>query len=361
MAMTKGAPLIYTPKFAYVANSGSNNVSAYTIDAGTPPTPGTGALTPVAGSPFAAGTTPKSVGVDPFGRFAYVANGGGNVSAYTINPSTGALTHVGTDIAAGTSPASVSVGPSGRFAYVANAGDGINPSTVSAYSIDAGTGSLTHVGTDAATGISPASVTVHPTGRFAYVANSGSNDVSAYSINPSSGVLTQIDSDSVAVGIQNFAAGTSPKSVSVDPTGRFAYVANGDGTVSSFRIDPPSGALILPGSVSAGTNPASVAVEPSGKFAYVARGDGNVSVHAIDAVPGGSGALASASSTTAAGTSPVSVTVDASGQFAYVANSGSANVSAYKVNSGGSLSAVSGSPFGAGSAPSSVTTTGTIQ
>jgi 6-phosphogluconolactonase (cycloisomerase 2 family) len=193
------------------------------------------------------------------------------------------------------------------------------------------------------------------------VANSGSNDVSAYSINPSSGVLTQIDSDSVAVGIQNFAAGTSPKSVSVDPTGRFAYVANGDGTVSSFRIDPPSGALILPGSVSAGTNPASVAVEPSGKFAYVARGDGNVSVHAIDAVPGGSGALASASSTTAAGTSPVSVTVDASGQFAYVANSGSANVSAYKVNSGGSLSAVSGSPFGAGSAPSSVTTTGTIQ
>ena len=50
----------------------SNNVSAYTINAGT------GALTPVAGSPFAAGTNPVSVTVAPSGAFAYVANEGSN-------------------------------------------------------------------------------------------------------------------------------------------------------------------------------------------------------------------------------------------------------------------------------------------
>ena len=45
--------------FAYVANYGSNNVSAYTINATS------GALTPVAGSPFAAGTNPYDAAVDP--------------------------------------------------------------------------------------------------------------------------------------------------------------------------------------------------------------------------------------------------------------------------------------------------------
>jgi hypothetical protein len=57
-----------TGQFAYVANEGSNNVSAYTIDSTT------GALSPMAGSPFAAGTGPSSVAIAsysnvPFKRF----------------------------------------------------------------------------------------------------------------------------------------------------------------------------------------------------------------------------------------------------------------------------------------------------
>jgi 6-phosphogluconolactonase len=54
--------------------------------------------TPVAGSPFTAGVAPVSVTVDPSGRFVYVSNNGNgaedsfNVSAYTLNPSTGAST-----------------------------------------------------------------------------------------------------------------------------------------------------------------------------------------------------------------------------------------------------------------------------
>ncbi len=86
-----------TGGFAYVANcgrgcvggSGPENVSAYTID-GT-----TGALTPVAGSPFPAGSGPNSVTVDPTGQFAYVANFvSNNVSAYTIDGTTGALREI---------------------------------------------------------------------------------------------------------------------------------------------------------------------------------------------------------------------------------------------------------------------------
>jgi hypothetical protein len=55
-------------QFAYVANGGGNNISAYSIGAN-------GALTPVPGSPFAAGNAPVSVAI--MAKFAYVADGGG--------------------------------------------------------------------------------------------------------------------------------------------------------------------------------------------------------------------------------------------------------------------------------------------
>ena len=111
-----GGPPAPIPKFAYVSNSGSANVSAYTINTTS------GALTPVAGSPFAAGTQPLGVAVDPSGKFVYVANEfSNNVSAYTINATSGALTPVaGSPFAAGSNPDEVAVDPSGKFVYVTN-------------------------------------------------------------------------------------------------------------------------------------------------------------------------------------------------------------------------------------------------
>ena len=76
-------------RFVYVANSGSNDVSAYRVDVAS------GTLTTVAGSPFAAGSMPDSIAVDPSGRFVYVSNqGDATVSAYTINRANGALNAV---------------------------------------------------------------------------------------------------------------------------------------------------------------------------------------------------------------------------------------------------------------------------
>jgi Lactonase, 7-bladed beta-propeller len=86
-------------QFAYVTNDGSDNVSAYKIES-------SGALTPVAGSPFGAGTFPFGVAIDPHGKFVYVDNvSSDNVSAYTINATSGALTPVtGLPFAAGSEP-----------------------------------------------------------------------------------------------------------------------------------------------------------------------------------------------------------------------------------------------------------------
>jgi YVTN family beta-propeller protein len=81
--------------------------------------------------------------VDPTGKFAYVTNFGSNdVSMYTINATTGALTSIGT-IAAGSTPTSIAIHPSGRFAYVTNSGS----NDVSMYSIDSASGALTLMGT----------------------------------------------------------------------------------------------------------------------------------------------------------------------------------------------------------------------
>ena len=94
-----------------------NNVSGYKIN------PSTGALTPIAGSPFAAGKVPISVAVHPSGRFVYVGNAGSaNVSGYTSSPITGKLTPIAGSPFVGVEPDKVAVDPSGKFVYVTNFG-----------------------------------------------------------------------------------------------------------------------------------------------------------------------------------------------------------------------------------------------
>jgi 6-phosphogluconolactonase (cycloisomerase 2 family) len=291
-------------RFAYVANSGSNDVSMYTINATT------GALAPIAPGTIAAGMGPVSVAVDPSGRFVYVANANSNnVSMYTIDATTGALTSIGTTAAGtGSGLTSVAVDPSGRFAYVANGdlffGEG---NDVSMYTINATTGALAPIapGTVAA-GMGPVSVAADPFGRFAYVANLVSDNVSMYAISATIGALTSIDTP--------VAAGRQPFSVAVDPSGRFAYAANSlSDNVSMYAINATTGALtFIDTPVAAGRDPVSVAVDPSGRFAYVANegsspSSGNVSMYTINAT---TGALAPiAPGTIAAGTLPRSVAI----------------------------------------------------
>jgi DNA-binding beta-propeller fold protein YncE len=211
------------------------DVSAYTINSAT------GALSAVAGSPFAAGDSPVAVIVDPTGRFAYVVNQtGNNVSAYRINSSTGALRAVaGSPFETGNNPFSVAVDPSGRFAYVVNDND----DTVSAYTVNSSTGALRAIhGSPFRVGNYPDSVSVDPSGRFAYVANNGASvsraSVSAFTINNTTGKLSKVSGSPFAAEIQ-------AQAVAVDPSGRFAYVTNGGGggTVSAYSINSSTGAL----------------------------------------------------------------------------------------------------------------------
>jgi 6-phosphogluconolactonase (cycloisomerase 2 family) len=250
-----------TGKFAYVANAGANTVSAYSIGSN-------GALAPIPDSASTPANVPVSVAVDATGKFAYVANqdsrGGhrpaGTVSAFSVG-SNGALTPIpGSLVAARGELNSVAVDPTGKFVYAA--GD----NTVSAYSIDSN-GVLTPVPGSPFAALGSHSMAVDPTGKFVYAA--GDNAVSAYGID-SNGALTPVPGSPFA------ALGSN--SVAVDPTGKFVYAAGGNNTLWAYSIGSKGALTPVPGSPFAepggppnGSFPKSVAVDPTGKFAYVAN------------------------------------------------------------------------------------------
>ncbi len=145
-----------------------------------------GALTQLTslGSPFAAGTHPHAVAVDPTAKFAYVANEDDqNVSAYSIGAN-GALKPIGT-VLAGSAPQSVAISPlvpfASSFAKLEIAKQGFD--LKESFTLGANTNGINplaenvtlRIGTFSVT-IPPGSFKLNPNGRFAF--QGGINGVS---------------------------------------------------------------------------------------------------------------------------------------------------------------------------------------
>ncbi|MGB5938209.1 MAG: beta-propeller fold lactonase family protein, partial [Rhodanobacter sp.] len=296
------------PRFAYVTNASANSLSAYAIDNVS------GALTKVADVAMGPnGFDSSSVVTDPARKFAYVVNpnnpSGGSISGYTIDPATGSLTAMpGSPFTAGVSAGS-SVHPSGKFVYALNA----NAGEVKVFAIDSATGAPLVPGSTVATGAPPLSwaIAIDPTGRFAYVGNYHGNSVSAYTIDGATGKLT-------AIAGSPFATGGSVQAIAIDPSGRYIYVANWT-SLRAYAIDPDSGVLteVAGSPFVGGLNHQTLVIDPAGKFVYVVYySDQKIGVYAIDAA---SGALTPvAGSPFASGPGYLkSFTLDPTGRFAY--------------------------------------------
>ena len=385
-------------KFAYTANNGSGNVSGFAIN------PATGVLTPIPGNPVAVGTSPAQVALTPNGKFAYIATSSGQqIAAFTIDPTSGALTPIpgspfATPFVKGQPYPGIAVEPQSRFLYMTSLNDG----RIAGFAIDAATGALTPVpgspyvaGTnssglpafspsgnfvyvtnqstagsvtgfamDQATGAltpipgspfpaggTPTWISFVPSGSFAYVSNTGSNNVSAYAVNTSTGALTQLAASPYSDGTQR------PIDLTVDSTGARLYVPNQDSNnISVYAIDPGSGALsaVTGSPFAAGAGPEFVDIEPTGRFAYVSSGAGNdVRGYSVDQTTGALTPLPG--SPYPAGSDPLFITVDPSGKYAYTANEQSADISAYAIDgTTGVLTPIPGGPFTAGIDPFTV-------
>ena len=163
-----------------------------------------GALTQVAGSPFATGSDPFSVAFSPGGGLLATANfGASTVSVFSVG-SGGALTQVaGSPFTTDTNPRSVAFSPSGGLLATANLG----ASTVSVFSVGSG-GALSAVaGSPFTTGTNPNSVAFSPGGGLLATANYGASTVSVFA-----------DSDLALAGV--------PADVTTGATGPAGVVVN---------------------------------------------------------------------------------------------------------------------------------------
>ncbi|CAA2110420.1 6-phosphogluconolactonase [Variovorax paradoxus] len=167
-------------RFAFVPNGASIEVFRLDQSTGVPTSPPMSVALPVGGF--------VDVAAEPSGRFAYVSAGSnpGTLLAYSIDQTSGAFTSIGS-VPLGTTPFGMAIDPTGRFVYVANR----NSHNVSAYAINPRTGALTAVpGQPFSVGANtPNSVTVDRTGRFAYTANQGNSTISIFEIDRATGAL----------------------------------------------------------------------------------------------------------------------------------------------------------------------------
>jgi 6-phosphogluconolactonase len=142
---------------------------------------------------------------------------------------------VATGYGAGTTPSAIAEDPSARFVYITD------EATNQLYgNLVANNGSLVPMTNGPfATGIFPVGLTIDPRGKFLYVANFSSNTVGAYAIDVASG--TPVGS----VGSASTSVDTAPTCVTIEPAlGVYAYSSNNlASTVSALKLDPHNGGL----------------------------------------------------------------------------------------------------------------------
>lgn len=186
-----------------MSDNGFLRIAAFTIDSNT------GTLTSAGTVP--AGNNPLGLAVHSSGKFLYVSDwnsGTGNVLAYSIDGSSGALNPiVGSPFAAGPQPVDVALDPSGKFAYVALVG---GPS-LAGFTVDSTAGALVATAGYPFPADNPTEIAVDSSGKFLYITNQALNTVGAYTLNTKTGALS-------AVPGAPFASGTGPVGLAVAVT-----------------------------------------------------------------------------------------------------------------------------------------------
>jgi len=189
-----------------------------------------------------------SIDLSPDNRFAMVDDLGlDELLVYKFNSANGSLTANNPPFAKldpGAGPRHFALSPSGKFAYVIAE----MHSTVTAFSNDERTGTLKALQTISAlpkdfTGQNDdAEIEIHPSGKFLYASNRGSDTITVFSIDPGKGTLTPVEYTPTQ--------GKIPRSFEIDPTGKFLFAENQKSdNIVVFRIDTNTGHLTPTGQV----------------------------------------------------------------------------------------------------------------
>jgi 6-phosphogluconolactonase (cycloisomerase 2 family) len=179
-------------------------------------------------------------------------------------------------------------------------------------------------------------------GKFLFASNAVSADVSVFTIDATSGALTSVAGSPFKTGAAAGAIALAPT-----PDGKFLMAANsGANTVSVFSV--ANGVLTLTSQFPTANTPEAAKVSPDGKFLAVAEPYNNSVVEMFSIAADGS--LTSLGTFAGSGISVAEVAdvdINCANKMLYASESSGSGtiVDAYSVGSGGTLTAISGSPF----------------
>lgn len=294
------------------------------------------------------------------GTYTGKGGNGKGIYLYRINPATGELSQ-GTLVSDVPSPTWLSFSPSKNHLYAISENsnfEGKASGSVSAFSIDRSNGRLSLLNTVSSEGAGPAHLSVHPSGKYVFVANYDGGSVAVLPILPGGGLglATDVKKNKGTVG-SNQPASAPPGSFAIsghdaphahmihsDPTGQFVLSTDlGLDLIFVWRFDAGKGRLRNPRLVSlpSGDGPRHFVFHPNGKWLYLLQEEASTLVlFDFDAT---SGALTPKQTLSAlppgfAGTSFSSeIAISSDGRFVYAANRLHDSIAHFSIGSGGRL------------------------
>ncbi|MBC3784392.1 lactonase family protein [Spirosoma utsteinense] len=210
----------------------------------------------------------------------YSVRGSEGIYVYEFDRMTGAMNPL-QSVSNAKSPSFLALHPSTKYLYSVNEAAETGPSkagAVSAYRVDGTTGKLTFLNSQSTLGNGPCYVSIDQTGKTAFVANYGGGSMAVLPINLDGNLGAATDS------VQQTGRGPDAKrqekphihSATVSPDNRFVYVADlGTDKLHIYEIDAKN-STVKPAqtpyvTVKPGSGPRHLAFHPNGKFAYLAE------------------------------------------------------------------------------------------
>jgi 6-phosphogluconolactonase len=311
-----GPPQHHGPRIVYASGYGGA-IQVFTMDRATL------ALTPA--GMVTTGAGPSFLAFDPaLTRVVAVNESANQIESFTIDPVSGALTHVDATSSHGVGPAHIAIDATGAWALVTNYGDGSAAVVPIAASGTFGVASQTVM-----PGANAHEVVLSASNTIAYVPCLGDDRVAVYAFDPAAGKLTA-ETPAAAQ------AGDGPRHLVLHANGN-AYVINETASTITRYMIGAGGALTRAESVSTlppgatGTNTgAEIAVHPNGKWLYASnRGDDSISVFAINA----DATLTRVATTKTGGARPRHFSIVPGGDALLVANQDTGNVRGFRIDS----------------------------
>jgi 6-phosphogluconolactonase len=293
---------------------------------------------------------PSFLALHPDGHYLYAVNEtaiyrgepSGSVTAFSIDPASGALTFINRQPSLGAHPCHISVLPNGKFAAVANysggnvvllpvAGNGAleKPSglanhegsgphprrqrsahahsvyplgdKVSLVAADLGIDKVLFYRIGSTGFLEPASpapylrmepgagprhIAIHPTDHWLYVINELNSTITMVGPDPNTGRPSVWES--VSTLPENFEEENFCADIRIHPSGRFLYASNrGHNSIAIFELTPGGNPVLVAHQATGGDWPRNFNIDPSGNFLFVAnQRSGNITVFEIDAESG---------------------------------------------------------------------------